>query len=612
MYQFARLTLWLLFPLLLLSLAPPAWSDDTKAAAEKDQDEKKVEEKPKTAKLASIVLSGSLAETSGQGGLFGEIEQNLRKTIERLDKAAKDDSISGVVLKLDDVSLGRGRVDELRAAIGRVRAAGHKVYCRMDSADTAHYLVASACDEIVLPPSGVVMLPGVRLEVTFYKQLFDKLDVQADFLHMGAFKGAAEPYTRDKLSDEVRQNLTAIVDDFYDQMIHTIASDRKLAPEKVKELVDQGLLSAQAAKEAGLIDAVAYSDEYEADLQKSLGVDKLELVAGYGKKKVDTDFSGPAGFFKLLQMMMGGDPNTSISKTKKKVAIVYAVGAISSGKSSSDIFGSSSLGSDSIIKALKKAEEDENVVAIVLRIDSPGGSALASDLMWREIVRIKKPIIASMGDVAASGGYYIAMGTDKIFAEPGTLTGSIGVVGGKIAVDGLLNKAGITTDVISRGKNAGLLDSMTPFSESQREAFKSLLADTYEQFTTKAAEGRKMELDQLEKLAGGQVWTGRMAKANGLVDELGTLRDAVAEAKKQAGLPDDEKIEELVLPESRSFLEELLADADEEEPALRLDSLPLGKLLPAEAQAIGRKVSTLLRVFREPTAAMMPFDLEIK
>jgi len=271
MYQFARLTLWLLFPLLLLSLAPPAWSDDTKAAAEKDQDEKKVEEKPKTAKLASIVLSGSLAETSGQGGLFGEIEQNLRKTIERLDKAAKDDSISGVVLKLDDVSLGRGRVDELRAAIGRVRAAGHKVYCRMDSADTAHYLVASACDEIVLPPSGVVMLPGVRLEVTFYKQLFDKLDVQADFLHMGAFKGAAEPYTRDKLSDEVRQNLTAIVDDFYDQMIHTIASDRKLAPEKVKELVDQGLLSAQAAKEAGLIDAVAYSDEYEADLQKSLG-----------------------------------------------------------------------------------------------------------------------------------------------------------------------------------------------------------------------------------------------------------------------------------------------------------------------------------------------------
>lgn len=599
----------------------PAATKTTEKEKPKDT-EKEKEKKPaetktkkpaeKMAKFASIVLSGSMAETAGQGGLFGEIEQDLRKTIERLDKAAKDDSLDGVILKLDEVSLGRGRINELRAAIARVRAAGHKVYCRMDSADTAHYLVASSCDQIVLPVSGMVMLPGVRLEITFYKQLFDKLNVHADFLHEGAFKGAAEPYTRDKMSDEVKQNLTGIVDDYYEQMVATIATDRKLPEDKVRELIDRGLFSATAAKEAGLIDIVAYGDEFEVGVEKELGVDEIELVVGYGKKKVDTDFSGPAGFLKLFQMMLGAEPTTTVSN-RKKIAIVYAVGEIATGEGGTGIFNSTQImGSDTIIKALKKAEEDKDVVAIVLRIDSPGGSALASDLMWREIVKSKKPIIASMGDVAASGGYYIAMGADKIYAEPGTLTGSIGVVGGKIALEGLMNKAGITSEVIARGKNAGLLEGNTPFTESQREAFQAMLKDTYQQFTTKAAEGRKMKLAKLDKLAGGQVWTGRVAKENGLVDELGTLQDAVAEAKRQAGLGKDAKVDELVLPEAKSFFESMLSDVEDEQPALKLSALPFGQLLPEEAQRIGSKIESLLRVFRQPVAMMMPFELEIK
>jgi protease-4 len=594
----------------------PAAKTTKKANPKAEKSEPVAKAKPKksaekTAKLASIVLSGAMAETAGQGGLFGEIEQDLRKTIERLDKAAQDDTLAGVILKLDEVSLGRGRIDELRAAIGRVRAAGRKVYCRLDSADTAHYLVASACDEIVLPVSGMVALPGVRLEITYYKQLFDRLNIHADFLHEGAFKGAAEPYTREKMSDEVRQNLTGIVNDFYEQMVETIAADRKLSADKVRQLIDRGLFSATAAKEAGLIDEVAYSDEFETGLEKKLGVDELELVVGYGKKKVDTDFSGPAGILKLFQMMLGAEPTSNISN-RKKVAIVYAVGEITTGEGGAGMFGGSSLGSDTIIKAIKKAEEDKSVVAIVLRIDSPGGSALASDLMWREIVKCKKPLIASMGDVAASGGYYIAMGTDKIYAEPGTLTGSIGVVGGKIALEGLMKKAGITSEVISRGKNAGLLKGNSPFTDSQREAFQAMLKDTYQQFTTKAAKGRKMEVAQLDKLAGGQVWTGRMAKQNGLVDELGTLRDAVAEAKRRAGLAEDTKIDELVLPEAKNFFESMFDAAEEEEPALKLSDLPLGQLLPTEAQHLGRRVESLLRVFRQPVALVMPFELEIK
>jgi protease-4 len=252
------------------------------------------------------------------------------------------------------------------------------------------------------------------------------------------------------------------------------------------------------------------------------------------------------------------------------------------------------------------------VKAIVLRIDSPGGSALASDLMWREITRIEKPIVASMGDTAASGGYYIAMGCDQIYAEAGTLTGSIGVVGGKVAVGGLFDKVGVNTQVISRGKNAGLMSPMTKFSDDERRVWKAMMDDVYRQFTSKAAAGRKMDLDKLDKLAGGRVWTGRQAKENGLVDELGTLRDALKAAKVAAGMGEDEKAELLILPKPQNFFDELFGGTSAMS-GVNASGVKSGveALAPGMSRYLG-DVETIRRLFTEPGVLIMPYRVDIR
>ncbi len=314
------------------------------------------------------------------------------------------------------------------------------------------------------------------------------------------------------------------------------------------------------------------------------------------------------GFIKLVQAMMGGD-SSSKREQGKKIAVVYAVGEINTGKSVSDPFGSEVMGSTTIIEALREANKDKDVVAIVLRIDSPGGSALASDLIWHETQVIKKPIVASMGDVAGSGGYYIAMGADKIIATPGTITGSIGVVGGKLAIRGLYEKLGITTETIERGRNSGLFSSSGPFTESERKVIRAMMEDAYGQFTSKAAEGRKMPLDKLRKLAGGRVYTGRQALANGLVDQLGSLDDAIGEAKQLAGLDKDAKVTIESLPEPTNFFETLFGELDAEK------EVNLGPALAPVAPEMVELVAKAYRlraIFRQPAALVMPFDLKIR
>jgi len=605
------------FVLLVFLASPAAAQEDdplfgedplTAKSKTKKGDSKAKEDGNKKIKLAGIVIKGELSEAPSQAGLFGELQQNLRDTIARLDKAAKDDDIKAVVLRLRNPSLGRARINELRAAVQRTRKAGKKVYAQLEMGMTADYLIACACDEIVMPPSGMLLVPGVRVEVMYFKGLLDKLGIEGDFLHMGEAKGAAEPFTRKSMSAGVRKNLAALVDDYYEQLVETISEDRGIDPEVVRLLVDQALFTAGRAQKLGLVDRVAYEDSFRESARKQLKAGSLSVVKNYGKKKLDTDFSGPMGFFKLMQLMMGIEPD-SVSDGKKKIALVYATGPIMTGKSETDVFGAQTMGSDTIVAALRKAEENDDVAAIVMRVDSPGGSALASDLIWREVVRIKKPIVVSMGDIAASGGYYISMGANKIFAEPGTLTGSIGVVGGKLATEGMYDKLGLNTSVIARGLNNGIFASADKFTESERQAMLTLMRDTYEQFTRKAAEGRKMQVDELKKLAGGRVWTGRMAKENGLVDELGTLEDAMRAAKKLAGLKPDAKTGTLILPEPKSFFDELFGVADDEV------SRRLGKEILREAGELAepwREVLLLRRAFEQPVAVMLPFRLKIE
>jgi len=506
--------------------------------------------------LAHVTLAGSLPDGVGQGGLLADVAPHLHRVIERLDKAAADGRVKGVVLSIESPDIGRARADELRAAIARVRKAGKPVAAHLVGSEPVHYMVALACDTITMPPAATLEITGVRVEVTFFKELLDKLGVQAEILQVGEFKGAGEPLTRSTMSPQLRAQYECFVGDLFEQLVERIAADRTLAPERVRELVDTGVFTPEAARDAGLIDAVGYEDEVAATLAKRVELAEPKIARDYAARKVDNDFSGIGGLVKLVEMLSGQKPAAASGK-HKQVAIVHVTGEIAEGKGRDDLLAGGAAGSDAVVEAIRDAAQDDKVAAIVLRIDSPGGSALASDLIWREAERTKKPVVASLSDTAASGGYYVAVAADKIVAAPGTLTGSIGVVGGKIAVGNALDRHGVHTDVVSKGKNAGWLSMQAPFTVAEREAFMATMKDVYRLFTTKVAAGRKLDVAKIDALAEGRVFTGRMAKEAGLVDRLGTLDDAIDEAKKLAGLPADEELERVLLPEPRGLFDDL-------------------------------------------------------
>jgi protease-4 len=503
-----------------------------------------------------VTLAGSLPDGVGQGGLLADVAPHLHRIIERLDKAAADQRVKGVVLSIESPDLGRARADEVRAAIARLRKAGKPVAAHLVGSAPVHYMVALACDTITMPPAATLEITGVRTEVMFFKDLFDQLGLKAEILQVGEFKGAGEPLTRSSMSPQLREQYESFVGDLFEQLVERVAAERRLAPERVRELIDTGVFTPDAAREAGLIDAVGYEDEVAAAVAKKIELAEPKIVRDYAERKMDNDFSGLGGLVKLVEMF-SGQKQTAASGKGKQIAIVHVTGEIAEGKGRDDLLAGAAAGSDTVIKAIREAAKDDQVAAIVLRIDSPGGSALASDLIWREAERTKKPVVASLSDTAASGGYYIAVAADKIVAAPGTLTGSIGVVGGKVAVGGALERYGVHTDVVSKGKNAGWLSMQSPFTAAEREVFLGTMKDVYRLFTSKVAAGRKLDMEKIEKLAEGRVFTGRMAKEAGLVDRLGTLDDAIDEAKALAGLAADEEIERVLLPEPRGLFDDL-------------------------------------------------------
>lgn len=599
----------LMTSLLCLSLisAVPVYGADSKTKSTKAGDTSSVT-------WGHIELKGGYDEGAQAPGLFGELKENLAGALARFDKAADDDNLKGLIVHINSPELGWAKMSAFRQAIQRVRDKGKKVYGYLESAGNLDYLLATACDEIVVPESGVLMLVGLRAEVGFYKTLLDKLGIKAEMLRVGEYKSAAEPYSRTEMSPEFRKEMEALLDDLYAHMKHIVAESRKLDEDKVASAIDNGPMTAGRAKELGLIDRVAYEDEIRKSIDESVAPKTVKLTMRYGRKKIDTDFSGFGGMMKFMELVMGVEPAKRKTSTPK-IAVINAHGAINTGKSKTDLFGSSSLGSETLIKAIRTANKDSQVKAIVLRVDSPGGSALASDLIWRELELVNKPFVASMGDVAASGGYYISMGADRIFAEPGTITGSIGVVGGKLALEGLYGKLGINTSVISRGKNSGVLSSTTPFANGERESMQALLNDIYAQFTRKAAVGRKMDLDKLEPLARGRIYAGSAALKIGLVDELGSLDDAVASAKKMAGLSEDEKVERLVLPKAVNPLEALFGPLDPnsetQSQAARAMLQMLRELSPEVADS-AHAWSMLQLLSREPALTVLPFQIRLK
>ena len=550
---------------------------------------------------AAIKIGGSYPEGTQMPGLFGSLSEDLSTCLSRLQAASKDKSIKGVILHIDSLAIGWGRLHELQTGIAEIRKSGKPVWACMNDSGNKEYLLASSCDRIVMPESGTLMLTGLRAEVTFYKNLLEMLDIKADMLRVGAFKSAAEPYTRSEMSDEFREEMETILDDYYASMISQIASSRKLQEDAVRTSVDEGLLSAQRAKELGLIDELAYEDQLLTLISAGDSSLDTRIRDDYRKKQVNTELD----LFALMELLAGG-PSDSGS-TRPRIAVLRLEGPIISGGEGMSFLSEAAISSDKIVPLIHKLSKDNNVKAIVLRVDSPGGSALASDLIWRALEASGKPVVASMGDTAASGGYYISMGAETIFAEPGTLTGSIGVVGGKIALDGLMKKVGVTTTVISRGKNSGVMSITEGFSDSEREAMQNMLNTIYEQFTQKAAAGRKMEHAKLEAMARGRVYTGRQAHALGLVDHLGTLADAIAHARTLAD-DTDSKLELEDLPRAQSPLEMLLGQTSPSQHSFDAWS----SLLPEKALPALKHLRTLKLIADEPALMLLPFDIQLE
>jgi protease-4 len=581
-------------------------------AADDKKDKDKNKDKPI---IAHIKLSGDLDESPPHESVFGNESENLRMKLDRIKKAKKDAHVKALLVQIEGLEFGLfsfGKIDEVRRALLDFRASGKKVYCYTDDVGGLDYLIASACDVICLPPGGSFGLLGLHIEMSFYKDTLDKLDVKADFLTMGEAKGAAEPFTRTSMSPENRKQYNLVLDDFYENgIVKTIVDSRtasKFTADRVKTIIDEGPYTAKKAATLGLIDKIAYFDTMEGMIKQDLKAEPLSIAKNYGKpKKADED--NPLA---LLAKLMS-PPKKSGSK-KPKIAVIYAVGAIESGKGGGGILGGGSVGSTTMIEAIQQAEKDDTVKAIVLRVDSPGGSALASDLIWHELKLSKKPVIASMGDVAASGGYYISMGASKVYAEPGTLTGSIGVVGGKIVIGGVFALAGVKTETLARGKNSGSFSTNTPFSPSEKDAITALMRDIYDQFLDNTLENRtaagvKLTREKLLTLAGGRIWTGRQAKEHGLVDALGTLDDAIADAKQLAKLPMDTEPELLILPEPTSFLDRLIEGKSDSR--LEASLLPLIKKVP-ELRGHLRSLETLLNQRNDKIWLMLPQRFSVK
>ena len=511
-------------------LAPFAVAkEDAKAAPKRDAN---------TARIAEIKVKLSGTEDPHGINPFGRTPLNFRGFLKLIERAAHDPDLDGVLLKSGGYGVGYARLLEAREALKQLRRSGKKVFFYAESMSTPDLLIASVADRVSMPESGTLMIPGALIDMFYMKGLLDKLHIRFDVVHIGDYKTAGESLVRDSMSKAQRESLEPILDEFYDSMVKAIAESRGIAADQVKRAIDKGILNAREAKALGLIDRVEYEDQFKEGMQSFFAGKKIKRAGDYKRKgKLDIDPNNP--FAAMQAVMTAMLPKKEQRKAGDKIAIIYCTGAITSGKSQYDWSGNvSSMGSKTIVKAIDKARKDKSVKALVLRINSPGGSGLASDMIWRAIERAKrdKIVIASMGDVAASGGYYIAMNSHVILAEPQTITGSIGVVGIVPNMSGFYSWVGLNPQRIERGKRAGAWMGTRPLDDSDRQVLRDYMKEFYGDFVQKVAAGRKKTPAEIHAVAQGRVWTGRDALRHGLIDRLGGLQDAVALAREKAGI----------------------------------------------------------------------------
>jgi protease IV len=459
----------------------------------------------------------------------------LRAVVSALRDAADDPQVAGLVARVGG-RMALARAQELREAVRAFAASGKPAVGWAESfgeggPGTVAYLLATGFGEVWLQPSGDVGLTGVAVEATFLRGSLDKLGLEPQFVQRYEYKNAVDQLSRYGFTDAHREAVSRLAASAAEQVVAGVAEGRGLTRERVRELVDVAPLSAQQALDAGLVDRIGYRDEVYADVRRRVGADtRLLFLTRYRRG------AAPA---RLAHRVLR-------RRSKAKVALVTVAGAIQQGRSRrSPLPAGAAAGSDTVGAALRSAAADPAVRAVVLRVDSPGGSYVASDVIWREVGQLRragKTVVASMGDVAASGGYFVAMGADAIVAQPGTITGSIGVFSGKVVTAGLLERLGIGTDAVAEGRHARMFSPRVGFDEEQWRQLEQWLDRVYEDFVGKVAQGRRMSPERAHELARGRVWSGADAYERGLVDELGGLERAAELARGRAGLPDDAEV----------------------------------------------------------------------
>lgn len=470
--------------------------------------------------------------------LEGEQPVTFIPLLREIEKASVDTRIKGILLKPFGLGLGWAKLQQLRRALELFQSKGKRVVAWMGTGGAKEYYLASVANAIYLSPVGVLDLKGMRAEVMFFKDGLEKIGVDAELERIGEYKNFADQFTENRMTDAFREATTAMLDSVYGNYLKGIGTARKRPVDEIRELIEQsGPFEAERALSAGLVDQLLYEDELVEQLGKEMNIKEEDKVTLRSYSKVPRETVGLDG--------------------KDRLAVIYAVGSITSGEDGIDPLSGKSMGSETMISVLEDVMEDETIRGAVLRIDSPGGDAFASEDIWRAVMKLreKKPIVISMSDVAASGGYLIAMTGDPVIAETTTLTGSIGIVYGKLNLKGLYDKLGIHKEIISRGKFANLDSDYGPYTPEERSRVQTLMGDFYGKFINKVATARKMTPEDVDKVAQGRVWTGEQALEHGLVDELGGLERSLELLKQKVGLPLDASVELVEFPRQKSLME---------------------------------------------------------
>lgn len=549
--------------------APPPEAVSQPADATTSEAASQPESQPASVYIAHVNLSGTLQENEPDFALFASASDpsmTLRNLLQRLAKIRNDNTIDAVALEIENLQLSFSQAEELSDAINRLSEV-KPVYAYLLSGGTAQYLVASAADEIAFEPTGTLYMTGLAAELLFFRDTLGWLGMEPQMIQIGRFKGAAEPFMNQEPSEEFRQMYAWILDDLYDQICSAIAENRNIEIQQVRDAIDRGPLMGREARQSLLVDQLLTQSEWKKSVQERLqSQGQPEWLTDFEKEEPESvDLSNP---FTLLATLLKGPKQPSSGKPI--VAIVHAEGIITGGRSGESLFGGKTTGAKTLVRIFRTLQEDPKIAAVIFRIDSPGGSALASEQIYqavRDCGKVK-PVISSIANMGASGGYYLAVGSETIVADPSAIIGSIGVVSGKIAISGTLEKLHIGRYEMTRGQNAGWQLSR-PWNDREEEVLRRHAQQIYDLFENRVAESRGDKIASIAEVAQGRIFTARQARENGMVDELGGLRVSVNLAKEAANI---DKCEYVSYPRPRTLADLLQGNEELSIPPISPES----------------------------------------